>query len=120
MGLLDNLLKVAATGKGLAASLPNGRAYGAGCRGIQDVGAQACAEHYIGNEQERNRDTMNDDIDDRKLQFSVFHRNLTVSGTDSTVKNPFWEELYIQPLGQVYHKLASTTWRNVSSHLGIY
>ncbi|KAG9231465.1 glycoside hydrolase superfamily [Amylocarpus encephaloides] len=33
--------------------------------GIQEAGAQACAKHYIGNEQEKNRDTMNAVIDDR-------------------------------------------------------
>ena len=35
--------------------------------GIQDAGAQACAKHYIGNEQEKERDTVNAVIDDRTL-----------------------------------------------------
>ena len=35
--------------------------------GIQEGGAQACAKHYIGNEQERNRETMNSNIEDRTL-----------------------------------------------------
>jgi beta-glucosidase len=35
--------------------------------GIQEGGAQACAKHFIGNEQEKNRETMNSVIDDRTL-----------------------------------------------------
>jgi beta-glucosidase len=35
--------------------------------GVQGSGAQACAKHYIGNEQELNRDTMSANIDDRTL-----------------------------------------------------
>ena len=35
--------------------------------GIQEGGAQACAKHYIGNEQEKERDTVNSVIDDRTL-----------------------------------------------------
>lgn len=35
--------------------------------GIQTAGAQACAKHYIGNEQEKNRETMNSVIDDRTM-----------------------------------------------------
>ncbi|KAH8591260.1 putative beta-glucosidase L [Bisporella sp. PMI_857] len=35
--------------------------------GIQEAGAQACAKHYILNEQEKNRETMNSVIDDRTL-----------------------------------------------------
>lgn len=35
--------------------------------GIQNGGAQACAKHYIGNEQEHNRDTMSSNIADRTL-----------------------------------------------------
>lgn len=35
--------------------------------GIQEAGAQACAKHYIGNEQERNRETMSSYIPDRVL-----------------------------------------------------
>lgn len=33
--------------------------------GMQDAGVQACAKHYIGNEQELNRDTMSSSIADR-------------------------------------------------------
>ncbi|KAH8591088.1 glycoside hydrolase family 3 protein [Bisporella sp. PMI_857] len=33
--------------------------------GMQAAGVQACAKHYIGNEQEKNRDTINTIIDDR-------------------------------------------------------
>jgi beta-glucosidase len=35
--------------------------------GIQSAGAQACAKHYIGNEQELNRETMSSNIDDRTM-----------------------------------------------------
>jgi beta-glucosidase-like glycosyl hydrolase len=35
--------------------------------GIQDAGAQACAKHYIGNEQERGREMKNSAIDDRTM-----------------------------------------------------
>ena len=35
--------------------------------GIQSAGAQACVKHYILNEQEKNRETMNSVIDDRTL-----------------------------------------------------
>ncbi|KAF3939182.1 Beta-glucosidase [Dactylella cylindrospora] len=35
--------------------------------GIQSAGVQACAKHYIGNEQERNRETMSSNIDDRTM-----------------------------------------------------
>jgi beta-glucosidase len=35
--------------------------------GMQDAGVQACAKHFIGNEQEYQRETMSSDIDDRTL-----------------------------------------------------
>jgi beta-glucosidase len=35
--------------------------------GMQSAGVQACAKHFIGNEQEHNRDTMSSNIDDRTL-----------------------------------------------------
>jgi beta-glucosidase len=35
--------------------------------GIQEAGAQACVKHFILNEQEKNRETMNSVIDDRTL-----------------------------------------------------
>lgn len=35
--------------------------------GIQDAGVQACAKYYIGNEQEKNRETMNSVIHDRTM-----------------------------------------------------
>ncbi|KAF4620126.1 hypothetical protein G7Y89_g14696 [Cudoniella acicularis] len=35
--------------------------------GIQEAGAQACGKHYIGNEQEKNRETMNSVIDERTM-----------------------------------------------------
>lgn len=35
--------------------------------GMQDAGVQACAKHYIGNEQELNRETMSSNIDDRTM-----------------------------------------------------
>ncbi|KAK3896589.1 beta-glucosidase cel3A [Staphylotrichum tortipilum] len=35
--------------------------------GIQGAGVQACAKHYIGNEQELNRETMSSDINDRTM-----------------------------------------------------
>lgn len=36
-------------------------------KGMQGAGVQACAKHYIGNEQEKNRETMSSNIDDRTL-----------------------------------------------------
>ena len=35
--------------------------------GMQEAGVQACAKHYIGNEQERNRELMSVSIPDRVL-----------------------------------------------------
>jgi beta-glucosidase len=35
--------------------------------GIQDAGAQACAKHYIGNEQEKGREMMNSVISDKTM-----------------------------------------------------
>ena len=35
--------------------------------GMQDSGVQACAKHYIDNEQKKNRDTMSANIDDRTM-----------------------------------------------------
>ncbi|KAK4098148.1 glycoside hydrolase family 3 protein [Parathielavia hyrcaniae] len=35
--------------------------------GIQSVGVQACAKHYIVNEQELNRETMSSNVDDRTM-----------------------------------------------------
>nr|AMR94085.1 glycoside hydrolase family 3 beta-glucosidase [Evansstolkia leycettana] len=35
--------------------------------GMQGSGVQACAKHYIGNEQEHNRETISSNIDDRTL-----------------------------------------------------
>ncbi|KAK6434858.1 hypothetical protein LTR95_008956 [Oleoguttula sp. CCFEE 5521] len=35
--------------------------------GMQAAGVQACAKHYIGNEQEKNRETMSSSIDDRTV-----------------------------------------------------
>jgi len=34
---------------------------------MQDLGVQACAKHCIGDEQEKNRDTMSANIDDRTI-----------------------------------------------------
>ncbi|KAJ4356420.1 glycoside hydrolase 3 [Didymosphaeria variabile] len=36
-------------------------------QGMQEAGVQACAKHYIGNEQERNRETMSSAIPDRVM-----------------------------------------------------
>ncbi|KAL2674954.1 putative beta-glucosidase L [Phyllosticta citricarpa] len=36
-------------------------------KGIQSAGVQACAKHPVGNEQEKNRETMTSNIDDRTL-----------------------------------------------------
>ena len=36
-------------------------------QGMQDSGVQACAKHYIGNEQENQREQMTSNIDDRTL-----------------------------------------------------
>ena len=36
-------------------------------QGMQDAGVQACAKHFIGNEQETHRTTMSSNIDDRTL-----------------------------------------------------
>lgn len=35
--------------------------------GMQEAGVQACAKHYILNEQERNRDTMGSNVNDRVM-----------------------------------------------------
>ncbi|KAF2205249.1 hypothetical protein GQ43DRAFT_446133 [Delitschia confertaspora ATCC 74209] len=35
--------------------------------GMQDAGVQACAKHFIGNEQEKNRETINSNIPDRAM-----------------------------------------------------
>ncbi|KAF2497446.1 beta-D-glucoside glucohydrolase [Lophium mytilinum] len=35
--------------------------------GMQGAGVQACAKHFIGNEQEHNRETMSSNIDDRTM-----------------------------------------------------
>jgi beta-glucosidase len=34
---------------------------------VQDLGVQACTKHYIGNELEKNRDTVSANIDDRTM-----------------------------------------------------
>jgi beta-glucosidase len=36
-------------------------------QGMQDAGVQACAKHFINNEQERDRETMSANVDDRTL-----------------------------------------------------
>lgn len=36
-------------------------------QGMQEAGVQACAKHYIGNEQEKNRETMGSNIPDRVM-----------------------------------------------------
>lgn len=36
-------------------------------QGMQEAGVQACAKHYIGNEQEKNRETMSSGIPDRVM-----------------------------------------------------
>lgn len=35
--------------------------------GMQEAGVQACAKHFIGNEQERNRESMGSNIPDRVM-----------------------------------------------------
>ena len=35
--------------------------------GMQELGVQACTKHFIGNEQEKNRDTVSANIDDRTM-----------------------------------------------------
>lgn len=35
--------------------------------GMQEAGVQACAKHYIGNEQEKNRETMSSAVPDRVM-----------------------------------------------------
>lgn len=35
--------------------------------GMQEAGVQACAKHFIGNEQERNREMMGSNIPDRVM-----------------------------------------------------
>ncbi|KAL2020607.1 hypothetical protein VTK56DRAFT_8097 [Thermocarpiscus australiensis] len=44
-----------------------GIAMAATVEGIQSAGVQACAKHYIGNEQELGRDSMSSNIDDRTI-----------------------------------------------------
>lgn len=36
-------------------------------KGMQSAGVQACAKHPIGNEQEKNRETISSNMDDRTL-----------------------------------------------------
>jgi beta-glucosidase-like glycosyl hydrolase len=48
-------------------------------RGMQDAGVQACAKHFIGNEQERNRETMSSNIDDRTLHELYLWQSRLVS-----------------------------------------
>ncbi|KAJ6260070.1 putative beta-glucosidase L [Drechslerella dactyloides] len=48
--------------------------------GIQSVGVQACAKHYIGNEQERNRETMSSNIPDRTLHENNYALNTILKG----------------------------------------
>ena len=43
----------------------NGIAMSETIQGMQDAGVQACAKHYIGNEQETNRNSISSNIDDR-------------------------------------------------------
>ena len=45
----------------------NGIAMTETIQGMQGAGTQACAKHYIGNEQELNRESMSSNIDDRTL-----------------------------------------------------
>ncbi|KAJ9101092.1 hypothetical protein QFC21_003310 [Naganishia friedmannii] len=42
-------------------------------RGLQDAGVQACAKHYILNEQERNRTTSSSNIDDATIHEIYLH-----------------------------------------------
>ena len=39
---------------------------------MQDLGVQACTKHYIGNEQEKNRDTVSANIDDQTMHELYF------------------------------------------------
>lgn len=36
--------------------------------GMQEAGVQACAKHWLANEQERNRETMSSDVPDRVVR----------------------------------------------------
>lgn len=40
--------------------------------GMQDLGVRACTKHYIGNEQEKSRDTVSANIDDRTMHELYF------------------------------------------------
>jgi beta-glucosidase len=40
--------------------------------GMQDLGVRACTKHYIGNEQEKNWDTVSANIDDRTMHELYF------------------------------------------------
>lgn len=42
-------------------------------KGIQDAGVQACAKHYILNEQERNRTTSSSNVDDATMHEIYLH-----------------------------------------------
>lgn len=42
-------------------------------KGIQKAGVQACAKHFILNEQERNRTTSSSNVDDRTLHEFYLH-----------------------------------------------
>ena len=48
-------------------------------QGMQAAGVQACAKHFIGNEQELNRDTMSSNIDDRTVHEVKYYLMLEQS-----------------------------------------
>ena len=43
-------------------------------RGVQSQGVQACAKHFLGNEQEHFRTTSSSNIDDRTFREVYLHR----------------------------------------------
>ena len=54
--------------------------------GMQDLGVQACTKHYIGNEQEKNRDTVSANIDDRMVhELYLWHSADAVNANVASV-----------------------------------
>ncbi|ORY23209.1 glycoside hydrolase superfamily [Naematelia encephala] len=51
-------------------------------KGLQDAGVQACAKHFVGNEQERNRTTSSSNIGDRTMREIYSHPFLRAVAAD--------------------------------------
>ncbi|KAG8737692.1 hypothetical protein FRC12_017054 [Ceratobasidium sp. 428] len=54
----------------------SGEAAYASITGIQSQGVQACAKHYINNEQEHFRETSSSNLDDRLVHIFISNRSV--------------------------------------------